>query len=112
MDSLFPPMDALTSSQALSALASKKRTANDYDDNLMFDVKRQRYEDPLDLSLSREDDDDVIDVLSLDTPMTSRTDADSWNVDQVVIFVANVETCQEYAEVRFLFLFALHWKSR
>jgi len=104
----FPPVGGtLTSNQALSTLASKKRSANnDYEDNIISEAKRQRYEDPLDLSLSHldEDDDDVIDVLSLDSPMTSRNDVDSWNVDQAANFVANVETCQQYAKVRFLFL--------
>ena len=110
MASLFPPMEALTSSQALSALATKKRAAYDNNDaNNMSDAKRQRYEDPLDLSSSHlgrvadaQDDVDV-DVLSVDPPMmTSRNDPERWSVDQVALFVANIETCQEYAEVRFL----------
>ncbi len=106
MASLFPPMEDLTSSQALSALASKKRSAVAYVDNLMSHAKRQRYEDPLDLSMSHlEESDDVIDVLSVDPPMTSRNDVDRWSVDQVALFVANVDTCQEYAEVRILLQF-------
>jgi hypothetical protein len=108
MGSLFPPMEALTSSQALSALATKKRAAFD---NNMSDAKRQRYEDPLDLSsgqLGRVADaqDDVdVDVLSVDPPaMTSQNDPERWSVDQVALFVSNIETCQEYAEVTFVHL--------
>jgi len=114
MASLFPPIEALTSSQALSALATKKRAAFDHsDDNNMSDAKRQRYEDPLDLSsahlgrvVDAQDEVDV-DVLSVDPPtMTSRNDPERWSVDQVALFVANIESCQEYAEVRFLIHFA------
>ena len=114
MASLFPPIEALTSSQALSALATKKRSAYDHSvDSNMSDAKRQRYEDPLDLSsahlgrvVDAQDDVDV-DVLSVDPPtMTSRNDPERWSVDQVALFVANIESCQEYAEVRFLIHFA------
>jgi hypothetical protein len=97
MASLFPPMNSLSSSQALTALASKKRAA--YEEHFS-EAKRQRFEDPLDLSSNNADSDDIVDVLSVDPPNHfSRSDPERWNVDQVALFVANIESCQEYAEV-------------
>ena len=109
---LFPSIDTLTSSQALTALAAKKRAAFD-DHSLISDAKRHRYEDPLDLSSSNNvvnDGDDVdVDVLSVDPPSNlCRNDPQRWNVDQVAMFVANIESCQEYAEVRTLFFLSLN----
>jgi hypothetical protein len=106
MPNLFPPIDTLASSQALTALAAKKRAAFD-DHCVISDAKRHRYEDPLDLSSSNNvvhdgdaTDDVDVDVLSIDPPSSScRNDPQRWNVDQVAMFVANIESCQEYAEV-------------
>ena len=104
MANLFPPMNTLSSSHALTALASKKRAAA-YEEHFS-EAKRQRYEDPLDLSSNNNDADDiVVDVLSVDPPTNfSRSDPERWNVDQVALFVANIESCQEYAEVRYSFV--------
>jgi hypothetical protein len=88
----------------LTALAARKRAAFDVDLSAAPAQKRHRCDDPLDLSSASQhnvaacDDADVdIDVLSVDPVQ----DPDRWTVDQVAAFVANVDTCQEYAEVSY-----------
>jgi len=96
-------METLSSSQALTALAAKRRVSYDVDVSVIS--KRQKLDAPMDLSstslsLSTNvavDDDADIDVLSVDPEHD--VEPDRWNVDQVAAFVANVDSCQEYAEV-------------
>ena len=101
-------MAALSSSQALTAMAAKRRASYDVDISVV--AKRPKIDAPIDLSstslnlststiaTSAEDDADAdIDVLSVDPEHDA--EPERWSVDQVVAFVANVESCQEYAEV-------------
>ena len=70
-------------------------------------LKRERFEDPLDLSASqpsskriKEESDPASESrLSVKTGLTIADDPENWSVDRVVTFVENIETCQEYAEV-------------
>jgi len=76
-------------------------------------LKRERFEDPLDLSASQpnskrikeESDPPAESRLSVKTGLNGVDDPENWSVDRVVTFVENIETCQEYAEVRNLELF-------
>jgi hypothetical protein len=103
----FPPMETLSSSHALTALAARKRAAFDLDVAAAAPAqKRQRGEDPLDLSqqsVAAVGDDVDVDVLSVDTE--TDPDPDRWTVDQVVAFVGSVDTCQDYAEVSYFIFF-------
>ena len=68
-------------------------------------LKRERFEDPLDLSSSQPSNKRIKDESEpVETGSTSGSTADSdpenWSVDRVVAFVQNIESCQEYAEVR------------
>jgi hypothetical protein len=70
-------------------------------------LKRERFEDPLDLSASQpsskrikeESDPAAESRLSVKSGLTVADDPENWSVDRVVTFVENIETCQEYAEV-------------
>jgi len=102
-------METLSSSQALTALAAKRRASYDVDISVV--AKRQKIDAPIDLSSTSlslstniaADEDGDIDVLSVDPEQDA--EPERWNVDQVSAFVANVESCQEYAEVRLDFHF-------
>ncbi len=96
------PLENLAGSKALSALASAQKRLADFDDTLQQQSKRRRLadNDPLDLSPGSKivnDEDDNVDILSIDPP--SPSNVEQWSVDRVVDFVSNVESCSEFAEV-------------
>ena len=57
---------------------------------------------PLDLSPNYKSDDEV-DVLSIDPP-SSPQNVEDWSVNDVADFVATIDSCAEYSEVRIFFL--------
>ncbi len=64
-------------------------------------LKRERFEDPLDLSSSQPSNKRIKEESEqIETGLTTESDPENWSVDRVVAFVENIETCQEYAEVR------------
>ena len=103
-------MGTLSSSQALTAMAAKRRAFHDVDISVV--AKRPKIDAPIDLSstslnlstsTSVEDDAEAdIDVLSVDPEHDA--EPERWSVEQVAAFIANVESCQEYAEVSFFTL--------
>ena len=106
-------METLSSSQALTALAAKRRVSYDVDISVV--TKRQKLDAPIDLSstslsfssnVTSADDDVDIDVLSVDPEHD--VEPERWSVDQVAAFVANVDSCQEYAEVSLIYFRLIH----
>ena len=97
-------LENLASSRALSALAQAQKRLRENDETKPAAAKKfkNNLEDPLDLSASSTTEDDV-DVLSIDPP--SPVNVEQWGVEKVVDFVAGVETCKEYAQVIFLFIY-------
>jgi hypothetical protein len=63
-------------------------------------LKRERFEDPLDLSSSQPNSKRIKEESEpVETGLSGHQDPESWSVERVAAFVENIETCQEYAEV-------------
>lgn len=80
---------------ALSALCGQNLKQTSKADSAAPEPKKDT-EGALDLtSNSDNDDDDEVDILSVDTP----SNIEEWSVSEVADFVNTIDTCQEYSEV-------------
>ena len=98
----FPALRGMTASPSIASLLPLGLSPNTSFVNpfaLSALMKPKDPETALDLSPSSEDGEDEVDVLSVDAPPSNIKD---WSVAEVVEFVNNIDSCQEYSEVSLL----------